>query len=197
MVLAALASVDYRRVRVEPAPPRVVRPPGTLIDVGGIAKGCAIREMCRLLDLFGLRNYLVSSGGDIAVAGRRRDGTPWIVGVQHPRRRDTLLATVRVEKGCVVTSGDYERFWLMPDGRRVHHIFDPGTGRSCLRNRSVTIWCADPVEADVMSTGLFCRPAGEILSFVEQRPGLLECVVVDSSGAVRTTRGWKQKVQWR
>lgn len=188
----ALTLVDYRSVKVDTVALTIRRPPGVFIDVGGIAKGGAIRETARYLDSQGFADFLVSSGGDILARGHRKDGTAWVIGIQHPRA-DSLLATVRVDSGCTYTSGDYERYWLAPDGRRVHHIFDPTEGRSCVRNQSVTVWCMDPVEADVLTTGLFCRPADSIVAWVERNPSH-ECLVVDSAGAVFVSRGWTDRI---
>jgi FAD:protein FMN transferase len=190
----ALEQVDYRRVSAQRSPPVVIRPPGVLIDVGGIAKGAAIQAVSELLAEMDFVNYLISAGGDIAVEGTRGDGTPWIIAVRHPRREEQFLATMRLDSGCIVTSGDYERYWLTPEGERVHHIFSPASGRSCLANRSLTIWSRDPVEADVLSTGLFCRPADSVVAFVQARPRL-ECIVVDSTGRTLVSDGWRDRVQ--
>lgn len=163
------------------------------MDVGGLAKGMALRDMGQFLDNLGIRSYLVVAGGDIICRGRRSPGRPWRIGIQHPRLPGRLLGTLPLENGSVVTSGDYERFYEQ-DGVRYHHIFNPETGRSCRGNRSVTIHAPDPVEADILSTGLYCLSAREIVAFVEARPRL-DCVVVDSLGAVFVSRGWKQVVE--
>jgi thiamine biosynthesis lipoprotein len=191
---AALSRVGYRSLSVDDSSQTVSIDRGeTVVDVGGIAKGCALREIDLMLRGMGFRNYLVSAGGDIVSRGRRRDGMPWKIGIQHPRDPDRLLASFSLDSGSVVTSGDYERFWIH-DGVRYHHIFNPFTGRSCTGNQSVTIWSMDPVEADILSTGLFCRTAADIISFVEARPRL-ECLVVDSSGNTFVSSGWQGKIR--
>ncbi len=192
----ALAHVGYRSIRVDTTNNTVVRTdPDVRIDIGGIAKGYALARTCALLERMGIDSYLVSAGGDIAVAGTRADGKPWLIGIQHPREPGTLLATIPLDSGAIVTSGDYERFRTI-DGRRVHHLFDPRTGRCCGHNRSVTVWAPDPVEADALSTGLFCMEADSIRAFVSQRPHL-EALVVDSSGRTHLSDGWKERVELR
>ncbi len=124
--------------------------------------------------------------------GKRPDGAPWLIGIQHPRDPDGMIGTVPLEGGSVVTSGDYERFRIV-GGKRYHHIFDSRTGRCCGANRSVTITGENPVEVDVLSTGLFCRTAPEIVAFIDARPRF-QCLVVDSTGSVFTSRGWKGTV---
>lgn len=192
-IIEALKMVDYKKVRVNEAKDSVFfESPLTKIDVGGIAKGYVLNQLRCLLKSKGINNFLIVAGGDIAGSGCKQDGTPWIIGVRHPREHSTLFATVALDSGSIVTSGDYERFRIV-DGKRYHHIFDPSTGYSCGKNRSLTIWAPDPLIADVYSTGLFCRDAVEILEFVHARDDL-ECIVVDSAGEVHISRGWKDAV---
>ncbi|MBD3321762.1 MAG: FAD:protein FMN transferase, partial [Chitinivibrionales bacterium] len=124
--------------------------------------------------------------------GHRKDGSSWNIGVRHPRKSD-LLALLPLDSGCIVTSGDYERFW-MHDSTRIHHIFNPETGYPCPENQSLTVWSMNPVEADILSTGLFCFKKDYILSFIQARPRL-ECIIVDNKGAVAISDGWKEKVE--
>ncbi|MBD3242350.1 MAG: hypothetical protein GF331_17290 [Chitinivibrionales bacterium] len=195
-IAEVLEHVDYRAIEVDTAANVVFRSdPDVRVDIGGIAKGYALARTCALLEEMGFHDYLVSAGGDVAVAGSRADGRPWLIGIQHPREPGALLATVPLDSGTIVTSGDYERFRMI-DGQRVHHLFDPRTGRSCDRNLSVTVWAPDAVEADVLSTGLFCMEADAILAFVSQRPHL-ECIVVDHAGRTHVSDGWRSRVQLR
>ena len=162
---------------------------GITIDAGGFAKGYALIRLGTLLDAKGFRHYLVASG-DIISRGRRYDGRPWVIGIQHPRKPDAILATVTLDSGVIFTSGDYERRWISDP--MVHHIFNPKTGLSCTKNQSLTIWSPDPVTAKFLSTGLYGMRADSILAFVKQRP--LEAVIVDSLGTVTVSPGWKNRV---
>lgn len=188
---SALARVDYRRVSV--VGNRVVfADTATSVDVGGIAKGFVLRELADLLYREELDDFLIVAGGDVFLQGTHPRGNGWRIGVQHPRQRGKLLATIGLTGGCVVTSGDYERFFTH-DGVRYHHIFDPATGQSCRENQSVTIYGPDPVSVDILSTGLFGAPAERILAFVQARPAY-ECIVVDSTGRVHVSRSWASTV---
>ncbi|MBD3345447.1 MAG: hypothetical protein GF401_10335 [Chitinivibrionales bacterium] len=162
------------------------------IDVGGIAKGFVLREISLLLKRRGDYDYLIEAGGDILVHGERSDGSEWRIGVRHPRESE-LLVVFPLDSGCVVTSGDYERVWFH-EGRRIHHIFNPHTGYPCSTIQSLTVWSMDPVEADIVSTGLFCYDKDFILSFIETRPRF-ECIIVDSGGEITVSDGWKRVVE--
>lgn len=191
---SALELVDYRAVRIDPDCDSVhFDTLGIRIDVGGIAKGYAIALIDSLLWDRGFRSYLVAAGGDLLGRGARKDGNPWMIGIKHPRRTDRLLAKVALDSGCIFTSGDYERFWIS-EGTRYHHILNPQTGYPCGGLQSLTLRAPDPVEADVLCTGLFCWPADSILAFVQRRPRL-ECLVVGSTGETTISEGWEREVE--
>jgi thiamine biosynthesis lipoprotein len=186
---AAIQYVDYRRMRVNDDCDTVFfESPDTRIDVGGIAKGFVLTWLASLLKDRGIDNYLIAAGGDIIASGSKQDKNPWRVGIQHPRNPSELIATLPLKRGALVTSGDYSRFRIV-DGNRYHHIFDPSTGYSCNQNQSVTILADDPVRGDIFSTGLFCKNAEHIITFINARDNL-ECLVVDYAGNIRVSDGW-------
>ena len=187
----AVRKVNYRTVRVSTGRDTVyMADPAVTVDAGGFAKGYALIEIGIFLTSRGFRNFLVASG-DIVGSGRRSDGTPWRIGIQHPRA-NRLLAIVPFDTGAIFTSGDYENFW-MDGNRRIHHLFNPRTGLSCINNQSLTISSPSAIEAKYLATGLFCLPADSILAYVEQRG--LNCVIVDSTGKVSISHGWKNRVK--
>lgn len=191
----AVAKIDYRQVRVNDlGDSACFTSPQIRVDVGGIAKGFALREMGILLNKFNIKNYLIVAGGDVWCQGTRHNGEAWNIGVRHPRNPNILLATLRLERGSMVTSGDYERYFIK-NGTRYHHIFDPKTGMPCTLNQSLTIWAPGPLEADILSTGLFCRTADSIMSYINTRPSL-EALAVDSAGVNHVSEGWKNVVVW-
>ncbi len=189
----ALSKVDYKGVTLNSRGDSITfKNPHTQLDVGGLAKGFVIKEVQKFILEHGFNDYLIVAGGDVVLSGKRNDGHPWRVGVQHPRQRAGILAVVSPDNGAIVTSGDYERYTMF-EGQRYHHIFDPRTGYSCNENQSVTIWTPDAVSADILSTGLFCMAAQDIVAFIEQRDGY-ECIVVSHDGEVHISEGWKEEV---
>lgn len=190
-IQSALKKVDYRQIKIV-GDSVLFLSAQTRVDVGGIAKGFVLREIGSMLKTCGINSFLVSAGGDIIISGKRINGKPWRVGIQHPRN-DGIIGAVEIDSGSIVTSGDYERFRIV-NGKRYHHLFDIRTGYPVSKNQSVTILGPDPVEADIMSTGLFSRNAEEIVKFINERPNF-ECLVIDSSGTVFTSERWKDKVE--
>jgi thiamine biosynthesis lipoprotein len=125
-VEALLPLVGWDRVRWER--PRIVLPlPGMELDFGGYVKEYAADRCAALCRERGAAHGLVDLGGDLAVVGPHPDGSPWRIGIRHPREPGAAMATVSLAGGGLASSGDYERC-LVVDGRRYAHVLDPRTG---------------------------------------------------------------------
>ncbi len=135
--------------------------PALKLDVGAIAKGWAAQRVCERAP----RGLLFSVGGNVCATGPKGDAeAPWGVGIQKPDGSDGYVHVLNITQGCVVTSGDYQRYYVV-DGKMYHHIIDPTTLFPATRYRSVTVVCDDSGLADVLSTALFVldRTQGQAL----------------------------------
>ena len=133
----ATAMIGWSRVEVTEASVRLPVA-GMEIDFGGFGKEYAADRAAMILRQAGVQSAMVNLAGDICVLGPQPDGSPWQLGIRHPRRADALIATVPVSSGAIATSGDYERF-IEVDGVRHCHILDPRTGQSARGFQSVTV----------------------------------------------------------
>lgn len=100
---------------------------GMEIDFGGVVKEYAVDRAASLCAAQGINHGVINLGGDIKVIGPRHDGSPWRVGIRHPRRKDTLLDTISLYQGALASSGDYERC-ITVNGVRYGHVLNPKTG---------------------------------------------------------------------
>ena len=100
---------------------------GMELDLGGVVKEYAADRAASLCAEHGITGAMVNLGGDIRVVGPHPDGSPWRIGIQHPRRPGAVLCQVHLARGGIATSGDYERCILL-DGKRYAHVLDPRTG---------------------------------------------------------------------
>ena len=124
---------------------------GVQLDVGAIAKGWSAQRVCESAPA----GLLISVGGNVCASGPKDEqGSPGVVGVQNPDRGQDYLHTLYLTKGSVVTSGDYQRGYMV-DGNYYHHIIDPDTLYPSKFWRSVTVVCPDSGVADALSTALF------------------------------------------
>ncbi|MDR3416402.1 MAG: FAD:protein FMN transferase [Nevskia sp.] len=108
--------------------PRLVLPlPGMELDFGGYVKEYAADRAAQACREAGAQHGLVELGGDIALVGPHPDGSPWQVGVRHPRQPERAIAVIPLDHGAIASSGDYERYFER-DGVRYCHILDPRSG---------------------------------------------------------------------
>lgn len=193
----ALSLVDDSMLEVDIQENRVrLAHPGMSLDVGGVAKGYAVERAADLLRQKGVPWALLDAGGDISVIGSRSDGSPWRVGVQHPRKEGQIAGVAHLQDLAVATSGDYQRYFTY-QGQRYHHILDPRTGYPPSAVMSVTVIASDVTLADILSTEAFLMEDGEGIRFLEAIPGV-EGIIVDSREQVHVTSGLRDqgRVPW-
>lgn len=152
LIAGKMAGVGFSHVRFS-GDSLFIDNPATKIDLGGIAKGYAVDRMLAALDVDGVSGGLVNAGGDIAMFGEKPGDKDWVIAIQHPRLNRNLILE-HVPLSAVVTSGDYERYFMV-DGVRYHHILDPKTGYPARGSIAVTVWANDATDADALSTAIF------------------------------------------
>jgi thiamine biosynthesis lipoprotein len=184
-IAAARSLVDYRRLQVSPEAVRLDRP-GAAITLNGIAQGFASDRAVAAVARHGARRALLNTG-EIGTLGRRGDGTPWKVGIQHPRHPDAYVALARLDGRTLATSGDYATSFS-PDCR-YNHIFDPRTGHSPEELASASIAAATAMEADALSTAVFVLGPRRGLALVEATAGA-DAFFVLKDGRTLTTPGF-------
>ena len=111
---------------------------GMELDFGGLGKEYAADRAATVAAEQGVAHGFVNLGGDVRVIGPHPDGSPWIVGIVHPRKPGAVVARVALSAGALATSGDYERFFEV-DGRRYCHILNPRTGYSATGLQSASV----------------------------------------------------------
>ena len=160
------------------------------LDVGAIAKGYAIQMAAEKLP----EGYLVSVGGNVVATGGKEGGdTPWSVGIRNPMgAADDYIDIVNLIRGSVVTSGDYQRYYVV-DGKNYHHIIDPNTLMPAANWRSVTIICDDSGLADALSTAAFLMDLEEGEKLILSQNA--EAMWVDADGNTYYTDGFREKIK--
>lgn len=156
------------------------------LGLGAIGKGYGVDRAAEVLSSKGFENFVVDGGGDMRVEGRRIDRR-WSVGVAHPRRGGELLGTVSAESKAVVTSGDYERYFV-DDGVRYHHIIDPNTGRPARKSVATTAVADDATTADAAATALFVMGPRKGVEWANETEGI-EALIVDPDLSLHRTDG--------
>lgn len=163
--------------------------PRVRLDVGAIAKGWATQRAAENAP----EGLLISVGGNVCATGPKdENGTPWRVGVQNPDGGDSYLHTLNITKQSVVTSGDYQRCYMV-DGKIYHHIIDPVTLYPSEYWRSVTVVCEDSALGDALSTALFLLPLEEGMALLQKCHA--EAMWVDAEGEKFYSPGFKEFIR--
>jgi thiamine biosynthesis lipoprotein len=180
---AAMANTGCQHLRVTGGDELIKDIPGLHLNLSAIAKGYGVDEMARVLRAEGFTNFFVSISGEIYAAGTKMPGRPWKVGVSAPlenwRPGDPLAAALALSHRAISTSGDYQKFFLDAQGRRLSHIFDPKTGRPVQHNLgSVSVVASNCFRADALSTTLFVLGPEAGMRFIETQTNAAALFVV-------------------
>lgn len=177
------------------------RDPELKLDVGGIAKGWSVERAAELLEEAGAKHYLLNIGGNLRAIGKRGDGKRWVCPVENPfyvdgQDEEQFAVAGEIEDTSLVTSGDYERFYVV-NGKRYAHIVDPRTRMPANLHRSVSILTKDSGLADGLSTALFIlnREEGKELVKKLQDAGVeVEAMWIEPDGTQDYTENFLTKI---
>ena len=180
-----LESIDYRHIQLTDNNLKYLS--GQVrIDLGGIAKGYAVDNTIKLLPGCGISKAMISAGGDSRILGDR-NGKPWIIGIQHPRKPDAMALVLPLSDTAISTSGDYQRFYIDGD-KRIHHILNPSTGKPADGVWSTTVTGPDAMTTDALSTSIFVMGPEAGLALIEKLDGF-DAIIIDNKGQVHFTSG--------
>ena len=167
------------------------------LDVGSVGKGYAVEMVCQAAQARGLTSALVSVGGNLRAIGKKPDGSQWTGGVENPWNASEVYTTdslfgaaINMSDMALVTSGDYQRYYVV-DGVRYHHLIDPATLWPAAYFDGVSVLAPDSGVADCLTTGLFCLPLEEGKQLVESLDGV-EALWCTTDGEVVTSSGWSE-----
>jgi thiamine biosynthesis lipoprotein len=157
---------------------------GMQLDLGGIAKGCAVDKAVETMKTHGAIGGMVDLGGDIRCFGAPLKGRDhWVIGLQNPDAgkglagREVLLK-LKMTNGAIATSGDYQQFVLI-EGKRYSHIINRKTGTSTEGLSSVTIIADNATDADALATAVSVMGYENGLELIEKIPGA-EAILITS-----------------
>jgi len=176
---AALGQVGFDQIEIRPEGYLVKRNPQVTLDLASIAKGYGVDALADLIRGEGIRDFLVEIGGEVFAAGTKKDGSPWRVGVNTPRKGaslDQVYKVLPLKDRALATSGDYRNFFEI-GGVRYQHVIDPRTGYPVSNGiASVSIEAIDCTLADGLATALLVmgiEDGLDLLNALENVEGLI------------------------
>ncbi len=156
--------------------------PGMALDLGGIAKGYAVDKARDVMLNLGVKNVLISIGGEIFCIGEGIRKNGWNVGIRHPLEPDKIIAAMNLRNKAVSTSGAYENFVEIKE-ERFGHIINPRTGYPVENNLvSVTVISGDCVMADALATAIFVLGKEKGLKFLKKYKAEAVLISKDKDG---------------
>lgn len=173
------------------------RNPAVRIDLGGYAKGYALDLAAAYLKSQGVRNALINIGGNILALGSKA-GTPWKVGIQHPRRAGAIATLALRDGEAIGTSGDYQRYFEL-DGKRYCHLIDPRSGWPADGAQAVTVLvrgAAAGTRSDVASKPIFIAGPRE-WGKMAARMDVAEVLFIDAQGRAAATPAMAARLAWQ
>ncbi|MDD5132804.1 MAG: FAD:protein FMN transferase [bacterium] len=181
-----LKNIGYKYINIDSNKNRIMIKKGIDLDLGGIAKGYAADQAIAVLQKEGICTALVNAGGDIRAIGDKE----WDIGLKNPRGND-ILAAITVKDKAVVTSGDYERYFIK-EGKRYHHILNPNTGYPADLCQSVTVIAPTATAAVALAKGVFVAGPLKGLKLAASQ-AQTEAIIIDNQGRLYVSAGLAKK----
>jgi thiamine biosynthesis lipoprotein len=154
---------------------------GMALTLNGIAQGYITDRIVALLRAHGIDRSFVDMGEARAI-GARPDGAAWQIGIADPERPGRIMESVRVIDQAVATSGGYG--FRFDEAGRFNHLFDPRTGRSPHRYRSVTVVARTATAADALSTAFSLMPVDAIRTVLRTSENAVARLLTDEGERV-------------
>lgn len=157
------------------------------INPSSLSKGYVVDLVARTLEHYGVENYLVEIGGEIAAKGVNANGKCWRLGINKPI--DDNTSTVNVIAFAVdlcdgegmASSGDYRNYKIV-DGNKVAHTIDVRTGLPAHQNiLGATVVAPTCMEADAWATAFMAMGLERSKAILETQPQLKVCLIYSDS----------------
>lgn len=187
-----LPLIDWKSVVIDEAKSTVfLRKKGMKLGLGAVGQSYAADRAVEILKARGYTGGYVDGSGDTVFWGSKPGGALWTIGVRNPMDTEKVLLRIYGTDFAVTTCGDDEKFFIK-DGRRVHHVIDPKTGRPATKSRQITVISRRGFDADAWDTAAFVM-GPEAATPVLEKLGF-RAVMVDAAGKMTLTNGLKKEV---
>lgn len=168
--------------------------PEMSLDVGSIGKGYAVQKVAEYARELGYYNFVINCGGNVISIGPKPSDNDWIFGIQNPdlEAKNDVIKRVSITDKCLVTSGDYQRYYVV-DGVEYCHIIDPDTLMPPTYFSAVSIIADDSGLADALSTALFNMPYEDGIELIDSINGA-EAIWVYKDGTIKYSENFQNYI---
>jgi len=186
----AVNLINYKKIQIDKNNSTVFLEDKDMIaDLGAIAKGYIADKVEEKLYVLGVESAIINLGGNVQLIGAKPDGSLFRIGIQDPdESRGGNIGIYTGRDVTIVSSGDYERFFI-EDGVRYHHILNPKTGYPAdTEIKSVSIITDESFEADALSTSVLLSGWTKGIEMVEGLDNV-EAIFINKDHEVYVTEG--------
>lgn len=167
--------VGYEKIGIGADGYIVKSDPRVQLNTSSISKGYSCDLVARLLDSYGIENYMVEIGGEVVAKGMNDKGECWRIGIDKPIDDTTgmqhdIQTILSLCDKALATSGNYRNFYVK-DGKKYAHTIDPQTGYPSEQDiLGATVIADDCMTADAFATAFMAmglEKSKEIAPMVE------------------------------
>ena len=142
-----LKLVDFNKVNFDTKEIRFAQK-GMGLSLNGIAQGYITDKVVELLKQQGVTQALIDMGEIYGFDNANQ--REWNVSIRNPDQEDQILTTIAMKNQAFATSGGYGT--VMDEAGKFTHLFDPRTGGSQPRYKSMSVMAESAAVADAFST---------------------------------------------
>lgn len=128
--------------------------PELSLDLGGYAKGYAMKRLLEILKTCGAEHAFIDFGNSaIYGLGHHPYGNSWSVSIGNPYRHGEPVGEFALMNTALSTSGN------TPD--YTGHIVNPLNGEKNTDQKMICVECDDPLDAEVLTTAMMAAGSGQ------------------------------------
>ena len=186
----SVVKINYKNIIVDEQNQTVfLKEKGMRIGFGAIGKGYAANMGRKKMLYLGITDGIVNAAGDLITWGEMENNADWSIGIANPKEKDKIMGWLVISNMAVVTSGNYEKFFMY-QGKKYSHIINPITGWPATGTKSVTIICSDAEIADALATSVFILGSEKGIELINKLKNT-ECLIVTDANEIVTSKGIK------
>lgn len=178
-IKAAKAKAGFKNIEL--IGNEVIKHADTLIDLSANSKGYIIDKTVAYMKKEGFKNFIVNAGGDLYANGLKYGKNPYKVSIQDPDRKNGIASILKLTNKAVATSGNYERFFITPDNKRITHIFSGVTFESSNNYKSVSVIADTAEQADGLATLYFTSSIEQIKKYCKDLNTPVFVITIDNA----------------
>lgn len=192
LVKKTLEEVGFNKIKFDDK--YLYKPEGMQFTFGALAKGYIIDKARNYMKSLDLEKGFIDCHSSMTFYGNTM--LPEIIGIQHPRKMNDIIATLQVKDTSVGTSGDYQQFFEI-DNVRYHHILDAHTGYPVRNIYSVTVLNPSAMLADGLSTALFLMNPETAIEKIKDIPNTEAIIYYQKNNTILSlkSKGIKKIIQ--